>query len=202
MSTVRLCINNRVLFGALCGAIAGTVLLAGSSASLAQNTGANDGLRPVEVFPLKAASVSSRRQANEHRLTQAFWVDASVTELNLSCEVSDMQIERDRDSTDKAPALLGADEAAGCRIEVPGAVTTLGADHLRVARFKQRSGNGEADTLATDYVTFRTTDGSEFKREVLLSIVWQHTRSLQLSGRYKGAVKLVATVPQAFESPK
>ncbi|MBT8140520.1 MAG: hypothetical protein KJP25_12205 [Gammaproteobacteria bacterium] len=214
MSVERRSINASTLFGAVCGSVFGTVcgtvfgttagalLLVASSTALAQNAGANDGRRPVEVFPLKAASVSSRRQVDQHRLTQAFWVDASVSELNLSCEVSDMEIERDQDSKLETTELLGADEAAGCRIEVPGAVTTLGANHLRVATFKQRNGSGEAGTLSTDYVTFRTADGTEFKREVLLSLVWHHTKRLQRSGRYKGAVKLVATVPQEFEAPK
>lgn len=138
----------------------------------------------------------SRGAYNEHMLTQAFWVDAGEAKLNLSCEITQMQI--DGKAIERATPLL-VDKDYGCVIEVPDAVASIGGMQRRKAEFKADSADASA---VSDYVTFETRDGGEFKQDVYISVKWKDSATMQFAGKYSGAIRLVATIPGELEKIK
>ncbi len=155
----------------------------------------------VTVNALRLESGVKPKRLDEHVVTYLFWVQSQASLLNLSCVISDLQISEKRKNAGVHVQPMDADLSQGCRIEVPGALATIGGGQFKLAQFGsgKRSAHGGQET---DYVTFQTQDNGAFEQDVYVTVFWKQKSPMQLSGIYEGGVSLVAKIPNEIEKPK
>lgn len=153
----------------------------------------------VSVTALRSERGAMPRHVDEHSVTQVFWVSSQASVLNLSCVLSDLVIQgtAQSDAYRASSQSLRPSTERGCYIEVPGAVAVIGGGHLKIAELDE--GKRSAEGLRSNYVTFRSIDGAAFEQDVYVTAYWRQHSAMQLSGKYEGAIKLEARIPDEQE---
>lgn len=188
---------------ALPGLFSVLLLLSPLEAALAADpsdaSGDASGELSVSVTALRSERGATPRHVDEHSVTQVFWVSSQASVLNLSCVLSDLVIQgaAQSDAHRASSQNLQPSTERGCYIEVPGAVAVIGGGHLKIAELSE--GKHAAEGLRSNYVTFRSLDGTAFEQDVYVTAYWRQSSAMQLSGKYEGAIKLEARIPDKQE---
>jgi len=131
--------------------------------------------------------------------TFEFWIEAETDQVNLSCLVSDLNLRNDvHDSYG-----VKLDLSKGCRIEVIDGYSVAGKNwELVDFKDERHTIDGSLNAKKSDYVTFRTIDATNFRRNVYVTVSWLRSGESKPVGSYEGSVKLLAAAPDKIYPAK
>ena len=131
--------------------------------------------------------------------TFEFWIEAETDQVNLSCLVSDLNLRND--VNDSSGVQL--DSSKGCRIEVIDGYSVAGKNwELVDFKNERHTIDGSLNARKSDYVTFRTIDATNFRRNVYVTVSWLRSGESKPVGNYEGSVKLLAAAPDKIYPAK